>query len=265
MCLLNPKTDTVTLYMRPGCHVCARVKAFLTDNGVPFRVRDVDAEPLDADELWALFTKKADRLRVPFTAINDGDDVVLGYDPLRLEGVLLRGDRGGWQASTRLAGTREVPAPGDASSWQDDGDAHTCTERFATPPGTRLVAETGMAVRDGTASVRLHDIAGGIVFGFEATGSAILAVHRRIALPGVNLPEETFSHRVELGVDTTPGESHRYRIAYQHDSGQVEWHVDGARAYWATTQRPVEGVSLQASTSGPDARVRWTPWLIRTE
>lgn len=258
--------DKITLYMRPGCHVCARVKAFLTDNGVPFTVRDVDAEPLTPDELWALFNKKADRLRVPFTAVNDGDDVVLGYDPLRLEGVLLRGDRGGWQASTALAGERtyESDLP---RGWTSDAEGHVSTERFATPPGSHLEAEVGMSVRadpPAFAGLRLHDVAGGIIFGFEVTSSAVFAVHRRLALPGVNLPEETFAHRVELGLPTTPGESHRYRIAYQHDSGQVDWHVDGVRAYWSTTPRPVEGMSLGMS-AGPDARARWTPWLIRTK
>jgi hypothetical protein len=68
------------------------VEEFLSRNGVPFRVRDVDREPLDARELWALFNRKQGRLRVPFVALNDGEDVVLGYDPQRLEEVFVRGE-----------------------------------------------------------------------------------------------------------------------------------------------------------------------------
>ncbi len=91
--------------MRPGCHVCARVKGFLSENGVPFQIRDVDREPLTPRELWELFNRKASRLRVPFTVLNNGEDVVLGYDPLRLEGVFLQGDLGGWKASSSVQGS----------------------------------------------------------------------------------------------------------------------------------------------------------------
>lgn len=95
--------DSVVLFMRKGCHVCARVKGYLTEQGIPFSTRDVDREPLTPHELWSIFNRKAGRLRVPFTVLNDGEDVVLGYDPLRLEGVFTQGDLGGWQASTSVS------------------------------------------------------------------------------------------------------------------------------------------------------------------
>ncbi|MGI8722709.1 MAG: glutaredoxin family protein, partial [Geodermatophilaceae bacterium] len=92
--MLKPD-DRVVVYMRPGCHVCARVKSFLTEHEVPFHARDVDSDPLTPREFWDLFNRKANRLRVPFTALNDGEDVVLGFDPQRLEGVFVHGELGG--------------------------------------------------------------------------------------------------------------------------------------------------------------------------
>lgn len=44
-------------------------------------------------------------MRVPFTALNDGEDVVLGYDVDRLEGVLLHGELGGTQAAQAVPDT----------------------------------------------------------------------------------------------------------------------------------------------------------------
>ncbi|SHL05991.1 Glutaredoxin [Pseudonocardia thermophila] len=275
--------DRVVLYMRQGCHVCARVKRFLVEHDVPFRVRDVDAEPLTPDELWALFTRKAGRLRVPFTALDDGSDVVLGYDPVRLEGVFLRGDRGGHQSSIRLSQARLEGGYADPARWRTtdpvDGagtDALTTrtatryvsVERFATPPGTQFSAEVGMAVAappGATGWARLNDEPGGIRFGFEVSAAGLVAVHERIALPGVTLPEECFAHRVLLDGGPVPDASHRLAITYRHDTGLVEWHLDGHRVYWATTPNPVEGVSLDvglaldpAATGRP--RARWTAW-----
>lgn len=96
--------DRVVLYKRHGCTVCARVERFLAEHDVEFEIRDVDGDPLTPMELWDLFNKKADRLRVPFTALNDGEDVVLGYDPDRLEAVFLRGHLGGTSEGTRIDG-----------------------------------------------------------------------------------------------------------------------------------------------------------------
>lgn len=275
--------DRVVLYMRQGCHVCARVKRFLTEHDVPFRVRDVDAEPLNPDELWALFTRKADRLRVPFTALDDGADVVLGYDPVRLEGVFLQGDRGGYQASTRVAGERTEGGYDDPARWRvtDPADGarphalatrtatrYVSAERFATPPGSLLTAGVGMAVAapPGTTGwARLHDEPGGIRFGFAVTATGLFAVHERVALPGVTLAEERFTHRVLLDGGPVADGAHRFGITYRHDTGLVEWLVDGVRAYWATTPNPVEGMSLDVGLEVGDAgrpKARWTAWSV---
>ena len=74
---------------------------FLSRKGVRFSRRDVDREPLTAQELWALFNRKQGRLRAPFVALNDGEDVVLGYDPERLEEVFVRRWLSGRPAETQ--------------------------------------------------------------------------------------------------------------------------------------------------------------------
>lgn len=321
--------DRVVLFMRPGCHVCARVKKYLTEHSIPFEIRDVDSEPLTPRELWGIFNRKASRLRVPFTVLNDGEDVVLGYDPLRLEGVFLLGDHGGWQRSSAVYGKQTyddyTEAALNSARWQiisavsDSGadavgtkfevvtgggaltlsanlhdksadDAHrsyVSTERFGTPPGSSVTFELEMAV-DNDRQVRFNrnaafgvlsitDIAGGLSLGFHATNDTIFALHERRLLAGVTLPEERFSHRVVLDVDTDRGVQHRYAIRYQHDTGVAEWYVDGTCRYWAVTPRPIEGCSLamglfgarnSAPSTAQDAAVdtgisaRWTPWFI---
>lgn len=178
--MLTP-ADRVVVYARPGCHVCARVKAYLTEHEVPYDVRDVDADPLTPRELWDLFNRKAGRLRVPFTALNDGQDVVLGYDPLRLAGVFVHGELGGVQVSEPVAGREEYddwrgsslaaarwrPWPGGDSTGHTtevaggelrlrvtgnagDGEVdhevgYVSARRFATSPGSTVSFEVRMS------------------------------------------------------------------------------------------------------------------------
>ncbi|MBA3280350.1 MAG: glutaredoxin family protein [Geodermatophilaceae bacterium] len=180
--MLKPD-DRVVVYMRPGCHVCARVKKFLTEHDVPYEARDVDGDPLTPRELWDLFNRKADRLRVPFTALNDGEDVVLGFDPQRLEGVFVHGELGGVQVATavtgvsgydefttaELDGTRWVAREREGSDAQPTGrgqDIETgagylriskpehdvgylSTQRFATPPGSLVSFQVDMSFEAG--------------------------------------------------------------------------------------------------------------------
>jgi hypothetical protein len=83
------------------------VEEFLSHRQVPFTTRDVDREPLDPAELWALLNRKQGRLRVPFTSLNDGEDVVLGYDPRRLEEVFVHRALSG-RLDDELAAARAV-------------------------------------------------------------------------------------------------------------------------------------------------------------
>lgn len=61
------------------------MKEFLSQNGVSFEEHDVDEKPLTKDELWDLMTLPDGRLRTPLTQV--GDQVILGFDPMKLEQV----------------------------------------------------------------------------------------------------------------------------------------------------------------------------------
>ena len=273
--------------MRPGCHVCARVKGFLTEKGVAYRTRDVDQDPLTPRELWDLFNRKADRLRVPFTALNDGQDVVLGFDPQRLEGVFVHGELGGVQVANRIGADTmyDAYASGeiDQTRWTPTGDARSSglrgegvggrlrfadpdhefgfvsTERFGTPPGATVSFEAGMAfsATDGSSllgpplgELGVWDRPTGIRLGFEVTNDVILAVHRRRQSPGVALEAEHYEHRVVTDHETHPDDEHRYRIGYQHDSSFARWYVDDRCVYAAVVPLAMEGVSLSMGARG---------------
>lgn len=322
--MLKPD-DRVVVYMRPGCHVCARVKKFLTENGVPYEARDVDSDPLTPRELWDLFNLKANRLRVPFTALNDGEDVVLGFDPQRLEGVFVHGELGGNQVSSAVSAaavydeytsadvdpaawisTIEDGATGGAADHGYDvktghgelriagvaGDASfMSTQRFGTPPGSLVDFTLDMSFEaeagaEGEAShspmggplaqLGVRDLPSGIQLGFEVTNDVILAVHRRAGVEGVAAANEHFEHRVLTGHPTTAGQTHRYRISYQHDTSQGNWFVDDTCVYTAVLPLQIEGFSLSmgivqpAGAVGPTAAgpgrasAVWTPWQIGT-
>lgn len=145
--MLKPE-DRVVVYARPGCHVCGRVKKYLGEHGIAFEMRDVDAEPLTPRELWDLFNRKANRLRVPFTALNDGEDVVLGFDPQRLEGVFVHGELGGVQPST---------APAAASTYDGFAGPDLDADLWKPAPGAAEVAliPTGYDVRAGAGSLQV--------------------------------------------------------------------------------------------------------------
>lgn len=301
----DDQADRVVLYMREGCHVCARVKRYLSEHGIPFAMREVDVEPLTPHELWSLFTRKADRLRVPFTVLNDGEDVVLGYDPLRLEGVFLRGDHGGSQASTRITQPRsydDLVGPDlDPSRWTGAQAEHVgsgtlvltlertaevwpeiiSTERFATPAATTMIFTGSVKLSEPGeygvgALLAVRDVAGGITFGFHLNDSVLSAVHERALVSGVVLPEETFGHRTLLDIALEPHRRYELTLRYRQDSGALEWLVDDRAVYWASTPRPVEGVSLVyglrgygegAAVAAPQSddlvRADFGPWMIR--
>lgn len=232
--MLKPD-DRVVVYMRPGCHVCARVKKFLTEHDVSYEARDVDSDPLTPRELWDLFNRKADRLRVPFTALNDGEDVVLGFDPQRLEGVFVHGELGGVQVASAVTGSVVYDefnaAELDGARWvSSDGErpergyeigtgqghlrissqggdvGYLSTERLGTPPGSLVSFEVDMSFEAALqsapmlgpplAEASLRDLPTGMLLGFEVTNEAIFAVHRRTGVPGVAAEAEHFAHRV---------------------------------------------------------------------
>lgn len=308
--MLKPD-DRVVVYMRPGCHVCARVKNFLTEHDVPYEARDVDGDPLTPRELWDLFNRKADRLRVPFTALNDGADVVLGFDPQRLEGVFVHGELGGVQVSSAVTAPvvydEFTSADLDDALWTstDAGNGvhvlgrgydlktgqgqlrvadvdvtFVSRQRFATPPGSLVNFALDMSLDAAggaplaptlgppTGQVSIRDLPSGVLLGFEVTNDLIIAVHRRAGVGGVAAATEHFVHRVLTDQPTVAGQSHRYRISYQHDTSEGRWYVDDQCVYIARVPLQIEGVSLSMGVvpggDGFSAAATWTPWQIAT-
>jgi glutaredoxin-like YruB-family protein len=72
----------VVLYSQPGCPPCFAAKRFLAAKGVPFEYRDVQADPTALRELTALNSRSTPTIVV-------GEDVMIGFDPERLEAMLV--------------------------------------------------------------------------------------------------------------------------------------------------------------------------------
>jgi arsenate reductase-like glutaredoxin family protein len=62
------------------------VEAWLSQNDVPFTMRDVVQDPITPEELAKLLRDREGRIRVPFSRV--GKAGVLGFDPLRLQEYL---------------------------------------------------------------------------------------------------------------------------------------------------------------------------------
>jgi len=62
------------------------VEAWLSQNDVPFTMRDVVQDPITPEELAQLVRDHEGRVRVPFSQV--GKSGVLGFDPLRLQEYL---------------------------------------------------------------------------------------------------------------------------------------------------------------------------------
>jgi len=73
----------VLLYSQPGCPPCYAAKLFLQVHEVPFEYKDVQADPVALRELMELNSRSTPTIVV-------GDEVMIGFDPDRLE-LLLAG------------------------------------------------------------------------------------------------------------------------------------------------------------------------------
>ncbi|HZU09499.1 MAG TPA: glutaredoxin family protein [Pseudacidobacterium sp.] len=71
----------VILYSQPGCPPCYAAKHFLTSREVPFEYKDVTADPSALRELVKLNSRSTPTIVV-------GDEVMIGFDPGRLEQLL---------------------------------------------------------------------------------------------------------------------------------------------------------------------------------
>jgi glutaredoxin-like YruB-family protein len=71
----------VVLYSQPGCPPCSAAKRFLAMRGVEFEYKDVQADPQALGELVALNSRSTPTIVV-------GEDVMIGFDPDRLDQML---------------------------------------------------------------------------------------------------------------------------------------------------------------------------------
>jgi glutaredoxin len=74
---MNASSDTV-VYVRRGDPECAAVIAFLEQRGIPYTVRDVTSDPSASAVLFG----RLGRVTVP--VVQQGDRLLVGYDPLQL-------------------------------------------------------------------------------------------------------------------------------------------------------------------------------------
>ncbi len=71
----------VLLYSQPGCPPCYAAKLFLQVHEVPFEYKDVQADPVALRELMELNSRSTPTIVV-------GDEVMIGFDPDRLQSLL---------------------------------------------------------------------------------------------------------------------------------------------------------------------------------
>lgn len=71
----------VILYSQPGCPPCYAAKRFLTEREIPFEYKDVSADHAALRELVKLNSQSTPTIVV-------GDQVLIGFDPDRLEAML---------------------------------------------------------------------------------------------------------------------------------------------------------------------------------
>ena len=71
----------VLLYSQPGCPPCHAAKLFLQVHEVPFEYKDVQADPVALQELMELNSRSTPTIVV-------GEEVMIGFDPDRLESLL---------------------------------------------------------------------------------------------------------------------------------------------------------------------------------
>ncbi len=72
----------VVLYSQPGCPPCRTAKAFLSERGIEFEYKDVSS---DSEALREL-TGKYGSQTTPTIVV--GEEVMIGFDPVRLEEMI---------------------------------------------------------------------------------------------------------------------------------------------------------------------------------
>jgi glutaredoxin len=76
----------VILYSQPGCPPCYAAKQFLAARNIPFEYKDVKADLGALRELARLKSRTTPTIVV-------GEEVMIGFDPERLEAMLKASDQ----------------------------------------------------------------------------------------------------------------------------------------------------------------------------
>ena len=71
----------VVLYSQPGCPPCFAAKQFLAARKISFEYKDVQKDPVALRELMDLKSQSTPTILV-------GEEVMIGFDPERLESML---------------------------------------------------------------------------------------------------------------------------------------------------------------------------------
>ena len=79
---MSPVKKQIIVFSQPGCPPCDWLKAYLTENGLDFEIKDVSSDPAAAHEL----TEKYHSRSTPTLVI--GQTVVIGFDPARIQEIL---------------------------------------------------------------------------------------------------------------------------------------------------------------------------------
>ena len=75
-------TKKVLVFSQPDCPPCHAVKAYLTERGVPFEVKDVSHDSEAIHELVEHYKSRS----TPTVVV--GDQVMIGFNPERLDQML---------------------------------------------------------------------------------------------------------------------------------------------------------------------------------
>lgn len=122
------------------------------------------------------------------------------------------------------------------------------TKKFVTPDDGEISFEWDMSARctgtrphdlyDGFVSVNLLDFNTGVAIDIFACNDVIATVYARLPFPGVPAPLDPedavkpkyFCDFNELPIETSPGQTHHYRISYHKGKDEIRFFVDGQDA-----------------------------------
>lgn len=137
-------------------------------------------------------------------------------------------------------------APGERGLLTVEADMRVDTFGTAGNPYGADAAD----VRLGCGALNTIDFATSMVFDFFVSGGAIVPLYERLPF---SLSEDDryplFSELIPVDVPTSPGQWHRYAIAYDRGSDRVEWRVDGA----VVAER--DGVGAPPGERGPIVKI----------